>query len=54
MFMMSAFMGRIVPASSDGHGADRLLYRAPDDVPEAYRGIGVRIEDDIVNGYRNR
>lgn len=48
--MMSA-MGRIAPASGAGHGVARNpnLYIAPDaDVPEAYRGIGVRIEDDIV------
>ncbi len=45
------FMGRIAPASGAGHGADRraAFYIAPDaDVLEAYRGIGVRIEDDIV------
>ena len=49
--MMSAITAQNVIASRSGHGTDYRtgLYIAPDaDVPEAYRGIGVRIEDDIV------
>lgn len=49
--MTLAFMVRIARAFWNRDGTDRraCLYIAPDaDVPEQYRGIGIRIEDDIV------
>ncbi len=54
MFMMSAFMwAGSLPHPGAGHGADRRAssYIAPmPTCAEAYRGIGVRIEDDIAIG----
>lgn len=49
--MTLAFMAGSLAHSGTGHGTDRRarLYIAPDaEVPEQYRGIGIRIEDDIV------
>ncbi len=51
MSMTLAFMVRIAAHSGTGDGTDRRawsVYRAGADVPEQYRGIGIRIEDDIV------
>ncbi len=51
MFMTLVFMVRIARVSGTGYGTDRrtrTVYCAGCRVPEQYRGIGIRIEDDIV------
>jgi Xaa-Pro aminopeptidase len=49
--MMSALRHRPFARPGAGHGVDRRagsVYRPDADVPAQYRGIGIRIEDDIV------
>ncbi len=51
MSMTLAFMVRIARAFWTGDGTDRRawsVYRAGCGCAEQYRGIGIRIEDDIV------
>ncbi len=50
MSMTLAFMVRSLAHSGTGDGTDRRawsVYRPDADVPEQYRGIGIRIEDDM-------